>query len=175
MNRPILSFYSNIAPYQQLTSLVFTKTKGFYSDIPTVNGEITDEKVVRIYNNWAQAVDIATAYNIHITTYDRAGTLAASGAVASQHWMAVKQIGYGEGSSRPGPLTSLEDEFVSIGGSKYYIPIMGSDGLLHPIIRAGIDFDNMGFIELKSYMTVPKFAVAGNYSFILTVGFNWVP
>jgi hypothetical protein len=175
MNRPILTFRSNIAPYNALTSLVFTKTKAFYLGLPVVGGEKSDSQYVRIYNNFLQAAGIANAYNVNVTTYDRSGSFGQSGAVASQHWVSAMQTGYGEGASIPGVFSSFNDEFETIGGSRSMILKRGSDGLNHAVIRAGSDTNNMGFAEIKVNTAVPKNTNANTYTFILSAEFNWTP
>jgi hypothetical protein len=175
MNRPILSFHSNVSPYSELTSLVFSQSIGAYSGLSTQVNSYSDDNYLRIYNNWGLTQNIATAYNVQVTTYDQAVIHGFSTNLVSQHWVSVCQTGFGEGVSTPGSLTNYPGSTMFIGAYQQMMLAKGSDGSLSSIIRANSSGSGAGFAELKTNVLPPTDALAGTYTFVLSVGFNWVP
>lgn len=175
MNQPILTFTSNVAPYSLLSQINYVQTTPGGTNIPVLIGNDSNKVLFRIYNNWALAASIATAYNIQITTYDGASVISHTALTApvSQLWMHLYENGYGEDSIQPGLLTSYIDNDTAVGGTSTYSPHFGSNGAINSQIRAGSDGNGLGFIEVASYLSVPTIALANTYSFAITVFYNW--
>ena len=158
MNAPILSFRSSVSPYPILSSITYVQTKDGGSSLPVLQNEKSDPVYFRIYNNWNSIPSVATAENCEITTYDGIG-VASHTAISSpvfQMWLHTQLYGYGENSSQPGLYSRYDGEDTPIGNTSTYKPEKGSDGGGTPIsIRAGSDTNGVGFIEIKSYVSVP--------------------
>lgn len=133
---------------------------------------------IRIFNNYALNSTIATAMNVRLTTYDGlgAGSHTASQLPASRQWIRVYQSGYGEGSVVSGLFTAYGGSDTAIGGdANLYYAERGSNGAILPQIRAGTGTNGLGFIEVITYAQLPSDAPSGDYTFALTMSYEWTP
>jgi len=177
MNAPILTFRGYSAPYDVLTSITYVQTKDGGTNLPVLAGENSDTTYFRIYNNWELSSNIASALNVSITTYDGAGIAShtASTLPVSQLWIHAFLNGYGENSVTPGVYTAYVGVDTAIGGSdNVYVPEKGSDGVLGEArIRAGSDYNGVGFLELSTYASVPASTPNITYLFAIACEYEW--
>jgi len=178
MNPPDLTFNLPFEPFTPVTCLNYKQTNKDGSVYPTREGEESDRVVFRIYNNLALNPSVITADNIRITTYDGIGlaSMTSGQSLVSQQWMRMYEQFYGEST----PLgvykfTTYLDTDTAVGGAvSRYKPKYGSDRATSGI-RAGSDTNGYGFIELTSYLEVPYGTGMGDYNFVITVEYDYVP
>lgn len=175
-NAPDLTFRNNTAPYAAVSSLSYIQTKESDTTLPVKEGENSDPLTFRIYNNYALNSSIANALNVKITTYDGAGSGShtASKLPISQMWIHIFEVGFGESGSTPAVFTAFNGTDTAVGGSVYtYQPERGTDGTQSPNIRSGGNGNGAGFLEIKSYASVPQAATSATYNFVVGVDFMW--
>lgn len=177
MNAPILTIQAKSAPYQAITALTYLQTNNLSGALPIAADENSDKVYFRLYNNWVRSTNIATAYNIRITTYDGASVAShtASKLIISGCWVHFQEIGFGEGSSGPGGLSYfLDDDYPTGGSSNKMSPAMGSDGTYGSAqIRAGSTGSGLGFIEFATYVSTPQSVPDQTFNFATTVDYEW--
>lgn len=177
MNAPDLTFRGYSTPYDALTSIVYKQTKPGGTNLPVLQGEDSDYEYFRIYNNWALNSSIASALNVSLTTYDGAGVASHSASTlpVSQMWTHLYLNGYGENSVTPGVYTAYAGVDTAVGGpNNKYIPEKGSDGVVgESRIRAGSNYNGVGFLEVKTYVSVPAAAPNLTYLFAISCEYEW--
>lgn len=177
MNAPIITFRAAVSPYNSYSqSLVYSETVLRQASLPVLSGDLSDVVTLRVYNNFATppASSIAAAYNFQVTTYDSAVVLTASTTPVSNMWVYFQENAYGEQSSIPGLETLYQGQAVAVGGTGNTMsPEVGSDGSLSPQIRAGSTSNGVGFIEFKTYASVPLAQSTNLWNFAIGVIFNW--
>jgi len=176
MLQPDLTMRQSFAPFDLISLLTYSQSKDGQI-FPVIIGENSDSVSFRIYNNANQNTGVADAHNVFLTTYDGATSAShtTSKSVVSQSWIHVYEDGYGEGVSQPGLFTQYYGEDTSIGGSNIYYVEKASDGSNASSIRAGSTHNDFGFIQIKSYASIP--AIAGDYiwNFVLVAEYDWTP
>jgi hypothetical protein len=174
MIAPDITFRGYKDPYTVITSFNFSELSPDGSPLPVLQGDVSEDIIFRIYNNFDLNPGVATAYNVSVTTYDN-GSHTASTLPVSQTWIHMATNGFGENSSLPGLYTQFIGTDTMIGGSVSYIPEISSDGQwASPYIRAGSDGNGVGFLEVKSYASVPNNTPAYNYQFVVTCEYEYV-
>lgn len=178
MAAPDITFRTNSQPFNQMSSFFYSESKLGSGFLPVLQGEESNSVLFRIYNNFALNSGISVALNVSITTYDGA-TQASHTAFTlpvSQSWLHVLEHGFGENSvSLPDLYTRYDGTDTPVGGNNIYFPEKGSNGAYDtPNIRAGITGSGTGYIELKSYCTVPDPTPGDTYSFVITVNYEYV-
>lgn len=175
---PDITFRSVSSPYSVLTAIAFVQSTLGTDNLPVLQSYNSVPVKIRIANNWALGTGIATAMNVRLTTYDGigAGSHTASQLPASQMWIRVYQSGFGEEAILPGLLTALPGSDTAIGGAgNLYYTQAGSDGSGASQIRAGSGGAGVGFVEITAYAQIPATAPAGDYTFALTMTYEWTP
>lgn len=175
---PDISFRSAASPYSLLTTISFVQSTLGTDNLPVLQSYNSLPVKIRIFNNWALNSSIATAMNVRITTYDGlgAGSHTAAQLPASQMWIRLYESGFGEQAVLPGLFTALSGSDTAVGGtSNLYYAQVGSDGSLTPQIRAGSTGAGLGFIEITTYAQIPAAAPSGDYTFALTMTYEWTP
>jgi hypothetical protein len=129
----------------------------------------------RIYNNYAAASDVKTAFNIYLTVFDSQSSYTDTQSPIAQSWVRIYETGFGEGTVAPGLYTQYMDSDTAIGmaGADKYIPAYGSDGTTNAYIRAGTNGDGVGFIEFATYVETPQVVGFANYSFAVSLFYEW--
>ena len=177
MNPPNLSFRNATSPYDVISSFSYVKTKDGLGPYYILRGEESDYLTFRLYNNFEMLTNITSAQNVRITTYDGLTTSSHTNLkdVVSRLWICFAQTGFGENSIQPGLYSAWQDIETFVGGSgNIYQPSMGSRGMyLTPTIRAGGDYNGVGFIEFKTKASIPDDAQAGTYSFAISVYYEY--
>lgn len=178
MNNPIVTFHSKSAPYPVISFLSYEQSTLGGNFLPVKEGENSDTLFIRIYNNFNASAGIATMSNVSITTFDGigAGSHTAMQSPVSQSWVRIYETGFGESTVFPGALTQETDIDTAIGrsGVDSYSPAYGSDGTSNSYIRAGVDGNGVGFIELATYAQVPSGAGFANYTLAISVAYDFV-
>jgi hypothetical protein len=161
MQRPDLTFNSNVPPFAALSAVNYVTTAlGAPAALPVLAGEASDNVIFRIFNNLALNSGVAAAVNVIISTFDGAGagSQTASTLVISQLWIHLYESMFGE--SRAGSyysFTSYTGADTCVGGlTSVYVPEFGTDGSTSPQIRAGTDGAGWGYLEMTSYATPPE-------------------
>jgi hypothetical protein len=187
MNAPILTIRSNVSPYSLLTTpIVYSETVALQSSLPVLSGDYStgivssDVITFRIYNNfYPYSSNIATAYNIYITTFDGASSVShtATTSSVSQCWTYFMENGFGENSSPQSTVmyTHYQDIGEYVGGSmSTKIPTYGSDGSTNPYIRAGQANNGEGMIEFNTKVSPSLFEGFATYSFAWSINYEWI-
>lgn len=177
MNAPILTLQSKSTPYQTIDTLSYIQTNNLSGTLPIAADENSDKLYFRIYNNWALAANIATAYNLYVTTFDGASAVSHTTAklIISSCWVHFQEIGFGEGSQTPGGVSYfLGDDIPTGGSSNVMTPVMGSNGAYGSAqIRAGSTGSGLGFIEFTSYVSTPQSVPDQTFNFATTLTYDW--
>ena len=176
MLQPILTFRTAETPYDSYSqTILYSETVAKQTGLPILNGDDSDIIVLRLYNNFGNppAADIATAYNLQVTTFD-SGALTASTPPVSGMWIYFQENGYGENSTIPGLYTVNQGDDLAVGGlSNVMIPPFGSDGTQNSYVRAGTNNAGVGFIELNTHASIPTSAASNTYNFQIAVTYAW--
>ena len=159
-----------------LSSITFVQSTLGSNFLPVLQGEQSIPVTVRVYNNYALASNIATAFNLNVTVYDGVGSAShtATQSVTAQSWIRVYETGFGESTTPPGLYTAWTGSTVAIGGTNVYFAEVGSDGLYSDQIRAGSNTNGCGFIEFALQAQIPLGAATANYNFSFSVSYEWV-
>ena len=177
MPAPILTFRDKDTQ-SVLTSVSYSQSTLGTDLLPVLHGESSDIVYFRIYNNYERASGIGNAINIHLTVFDGAGVTTAFGSVAEQSWLRIFETGAGENSIPPGLYTAWGGSDIAIGGTNTFYPEMGSDGAITNRIRAGVAptgfGDGVGFIEFGTYLEIPDGVGTTDFSFAISVSYEWV-
>lgn len=176
-NAPQVTFQSRSAPYPVLTSLLYAQSVLGGNNLPIPGSEISNLLYFRVYNNYSNALLIATMQNVGITVYDGAGAGSHTNtkSVTTQSWIRVYETGFGENSTPPGNYVQYLGDDTAIGkaGIDIYNPEKGSDGGNTNYIRAGTDQNGVGFIEFASYAELPDVVGFQTYNFAVSVVYDW--
>jgi hypothetical protein len=177
MVQPVITFRQNVSPYSVVSNpFVYSETIAKQSSLPVLMGDDSDVFFFRVYNNYALASNIATALNFIITTYDAGNVFTASTLAVSHQWVHVMQNGYGENSTPPGLYSIYQDVDTAVGGANsVYSPPVGSNGSTNSYIRAGSGGAGVGFIEVKTKVSIPLTDNAGmsTYNFGIVTQYDW--
>ncbi len=177
MNAPIVTIRSKSAPYDVITSILYSQSSLGGNLLPVNEGENSSLVYFRVYNNFTGSATIATMNNVRLTLFDSAdvNSHTAMKSPVSQSWVRVYESGYGESSVSPGAFTFYLGEDTPIGrsGVDSYYPEYGSDGTATPYIRAGVSGNGVGFIEFASYVQAPEGIGIGAYTFAVSIDYEW--
>lgn len=172
MPSPDLTFRKSTSPYDALGSILYSESKAGSDNIPVLQGEESNAILFRIYNNFALNLGISSALNVRVTTYDGigVGSHTAFTAPVSQSWIHLMEHGFGGNSVlSPDLFTRYDGVDTPVGGNNVYIPEKGSDGLYTIAqIKAGNNTNGAGYIEFKTYASVPNPTVGDTYSFVIS-------
>jgi hypothetical protein len=116
-------------------------------------------------------------FNVSMTVFDGVAEKTALKSVVSQSWLSIFQSGFGESTTAPGLLTDYDGTTSAIGraGLDKYDPELASNGDSTNTIYAGVDGNGVGFLEFGTYIDVPEGAGFADYSFALSVTYDWSP
>lgn len=174
---PIITFRNMAGSVLVAANYVQSTLGGNY--LPVLQGENSNLFYFRIYNNFALAAGIASAFNVQITSFDAISPAShtAGMSVINQSWIRVYESGYGENSLPPGLYTQFLGQDTAIGGSPagkdIYVPEYGSDGTTTPYIRAGTNTNGVGFIEIATYAELPDVVGMYAYAFAISILYEW--
>jgi hypothetical protein len=173
---PTVEFRAATSPYGTIATLNYAQSNIGTDFLPVLQGENSTPVIFRIYNNFALSSGIATAFNVQLTVWDGVGvgSHTANSAPAQQSWIRVYESGFGESKGSPAVYTMWLGSDTAIGGTNIYFPEVGSDGFLSNQIRAGSDHAGSGFIEITSYAQLPTTVTAANWTFAVSVSYEWV-
>ena len=152
------------------------------SGLPVLSGDYTtgivssDTITFRLYNNFSLASNVATAFNLFITTYDGASPASHTNAasVVSQCWTYFQETGFGENSSANVLYTHYPDTGLYVGGSaNVKVPTYGSDGTTNPYLRAGSSGNGVGMLEFATKVSPSLFSGMFTYSFAWSISYEW--
>ena len=87
---PILTFRETEDPWDEISLFQYKQRKDDLEDLPVLKGEDSDKISFRLYNNFDQAPDVATAMNVEIST-EPTGT-----PLVDDRWFYIRQTGFGE-------------------------------------------------------------------------------
>ena len=172
---PIPSFRAITAPYAVLSSLTYAQSALGGNFLPVLGGETTNLVTFRVYNNYLGVMGTASMDNVMITVFDDVGVHSSTKSVVTQSWLRVYETGFGEAGSAPGSYTQYlgTDTAVGQAGGSSYQPEIGSSGTTWPSIRAGTDTNGVGFIEFASYVETPENLGFANYTFAISMTYDW--
>ncbi len=183
INVPNITLRNGSNPYSLVSNIPYVQTSPASNILPVNEQELSDNIIVRVYNNFELNSNIANALNVRVTTYDGAGSGShtQSTTPVSQSWVHIWESGYGESKGTPGIYTANPGTDTSIGKSGYYQTEVSSDGVSNQsIIRAGADNNGLGFMELTTYAQVPPYQtflgsspLVGSYNFALSVYYEY--
>lgn len=172
--QPSISFRTAYFPYGLLASpFIYSKTIANQSGLPVLAGDTSDILQFRIYNNYELYLDISTAYNLTVTTYDNIEHSAITPLV-TQQWVSLQENGFGINSTTANMFTAYQDSPVFVGGDNNQKAFtVGADSTIGSNIPAGPDRNGCGFIEVNTYCSVPLGQSTQIYSAVITVIYDW--
>lgn len=173
---PVIDFRKSDNPNSSIGFALFVQSALGGGYLPVLQGENSNTFIFRVYNNFARAVGIASAFNVDITTFDSVDPSShlATKSVINQQWIRVYENGYGENSTPPGLYSRYLGADTAVGGQgNLYVPETGSDGSTSPQIRAGTDTDGVGFIELATYAELPDVVGMVTNLFAISIQYEW--
>ena len=174
---PDLSFRDYQNGFGILSAVNFIQSKAGSGALPVLMGEESNPVLFRIYNNFALNMGIEPALNVAITTYDGLGigSHTANTLPVSQSWLHVLEHGFGQNSTILKDLyTRFDGIDTAVGGSNKYYAQKGSDGSYGVSdIFAGNPMNGAGYIEYKSYCTVPEGTPGDLYAFVISVSYEY--
>ena len=177
---PALTFTNAVA--SGITGLAYVFSTLGSNFLPVLQGKSSLNAIFRVYNNYALNSGIASATNVIVTVYDGVTTAShtAFTQLVSQSWVRIYESGYGENSTTTRiPYTAFPGSDTAIGGNPpgkdYYTVQVGSDGAYSDQVRAGTNYNGVGYLEFTSYIQVPAGVSTQVWNFALDVGYEWTP
>ena len=181
---PDITFRDANNPSSVLGSLTYAMSTLGSNFLSVISGRNSFPIKLRLYNNWAQGLNIASAFNVNLTVYDGigVGSHTALKAPVSQSWVRVYESGYGESVGANPGLTVFPWSHTAVGGYashgafyNVYNIEASSDGTYTGRLRAGSTGNGVGFIEITSYVNAPLAASTASWNFAMTLQYQWTP